>query len=46
MNAPHTQQKDSYESFEVKNEMKGKEYVGVILFCTLDNLFGSIWSQK
>ena len=30
MNASHTQQKDSYESFEVKNEMKGKEYVGVI----------------
>ena len=27
MNAPHTQQKDSSESFEVKNEMKGKEYV-------------------
>ena len=32
MNAAHTQQKDSYESFEVKNEMKGKEYIGVISF--------------
>ena len=30
MNAPHTQQKDSYGRSEVKNEMKGKEYVGVI----------------
>ena len=30
MNAAHTQQKDFYEGFEVKNEMKGKEYVVVI----------------